>query len=330
MQSGGKGLQAADKVIRYAVGGGVSLHRLQGAEACCGRAQRLTFRAMPSEPPDLLQSPPAPDESRGDGCPDQSGEGSIPSFAALGDLSDQVHVWPFSLASTSAASAEEAKLLSADETARAERFHFDRDRQGFITGRAALRRVLAHYLEADPAALGFSYGPAGKPSLFEPPEGQELNFNLSHSAGWGLLAVTRGREIGVDLERIRSSDDLAAVARRFFARDEVAALADIDPALFEQAFFACWTRKEALLKAFGAGLSLPLDGFCVSLDPREPARLISTAFRPAEVRRWSLVDIDLGAPLKQDFRAALAVEGTSPECRYFRLGTLPSRGSAVL
>ncbi len=271
--------------------------------------------------PDLLQPPPPEGEELGDGCPDQNDKGRVASLAMLGD---QVHLWPFSLASTSATSAKEAKLLSADEAKRAARFHFARDRRGFIAGRAALRRILAHYLETDPAALRFSYGPAGKPKLCGPQVGKELNFNLSHSVGWGLLAVTRGREIGVDLELIRADDDLAAVARRFFAPAETADLAGFAPPLHEQAFCACWTRKEALLKAFGAGLSLPLDGFCVSVDPREPARLISTEFRPAEARRWSLIDVDLGPPLKQDFRAALAIEGPPPECRYFRLGTLPA------
>jgi 4'-phosphopantetheinyl transferase len=254
---------------------------------------------------------------------DGPGLGKPPTLAML---DDQIHLWLFSLAASPTASAAQAKLLSGDETARADRFHFARDRVGFIAGRASLRRILGHYLEADPAALAFSYGPAGKPDLRAPSGGKAVKFNLSHSAGWALLAVTRGRELGVDLERLRVEADLAAVARRFFAPAEFQALAAFAPPLDAQAFCACWTRKEALLKAFGAGLSLPLDGFCVSIDPRQPARLISTGFRPEEARRWSLADVRLDPPLAQDFRAALAVEGPLPELRTFRLGDLATAG----
>ena len=229
-------------------------------------------------------------------------------------LNGAVDLWPIAL--DEIARQGEAALLSADETARAARFRFDRDRQHFIAGRAALRRILARYLDRDPAALRFAYGPAGKPALGGAPQGEDIRFNLSHSAGQALLAVARGRALGVDLEALRMSDDLPAVAKRFFARGELSALASIPQALYAQAFFACWTRKEALLKAYGGGLSLPLDGFCVSVDPRAPARLISTDFDPGAAGRWSLMDLVLEAPLDQRFRAALAIEGLPPLCRF--------------
>jgi 4'-phosphopantetheinyl transferase len=241
----------------------------------------------------------------GEACPDR--------------LDGALHLWLFPLAGSGAATAADAEMLSPDEALRAERFRFERDRTRFIAGRATLRRILASYLDAEPRSLSFSYGPAGKPEIAGPQATAKLSFNLSNSADWALLAVSRGRCLGVDLERIPDADDLAAVAKRFFAAAEAAALAAYDPPLYAEAFCAIWTRKEALLKAFGAGLSLPLDGFCVSTDPSQPARLLSTEFRPAEAQRWSLHDVALEPPLAGQFRAALAVEGGLPVCRCFRL-----------
>ena len=238
---------------------------------------------------------------------------------SLAGLRDQVDLWSFALDGDAASAARDAALLSSDETTRAERFHVARDRQRFVAGRACLRRILASYLVAHPAALAFTYGPAGKPELAGLQAATDLRFNLSHCEDQALLAVVRSRRLGLDLERVRPGRDLAAIAGRFFTPAEAAALASFAPPLHEQAFFAIWTRKEALLKAFGAGLSLPLDGFCVSADPREPARLESTDFRPPEAERWSLIDVELDSPLAHGFRAALAIEGPLPACRHFRL-----------
>lgn len=250
----------------------------------------------------------------------QVGRDELGAEARLDRLGGALHLWAFLLAGAGATTAADADLLSPDEAARAKRFRFERDRSRFIAGRATLRRVLASYLDADPRSLSFSYGPAGKPEIAGPQAMDKLSFNLSNSADWALLAVSRGRCLGVDLERIPDSEDLAAVAKRFFAAAEAAALATYDRPLYAEAFCAIWTRKEALLKAFGAGLSLPLDGFCVSTDPRQPARLLSTEFRPAEAQRWTLLDVALEPPLAGTFRAALAVEGGLPVCRCFRLG----------
>lgn len=241
---------------------------------------------------------------------------ATPSQATLGD---QVHLWQFDLDDRASTNPDDAGLLSADEAERAARFRFERDRQRFVAGRAALRRILGRYLDSDPADLQFTYGPAGKPALAEQPDGIALSFNLSHSAERALLAVAAGRALGIDIERIRRSSDLPAVAERFFARGEIAALGRIDPSLYIEGFFVCWTRKEALLKAFGAGLSLPLDGFCVAVDPGAPAALLSTAFRPDEAERWSLLDVSPTPEGSPDYRAALAIEGPLPDCRYFQL-----------
>ncbi len=140
----------------------------------------------------------------------------------------------------------------------------------------------------------------------------------------GLFVVAHDRALGVDIERVRRASDLASLAQRFFAPQEAAALAGFSSPRHERAFFACWTRKEAFLKALGAGLSVPLDGFCVSVDPDRPARLLATRWRPAEADRWSLADI----ALDPDFRAAIAIEGALGEARSWHLSEKPEEGSA--
>jgi 4'-phosphopantetheinyl transferase len=235
-------------------------------------------------------------------------------FAA--GVDGEVHIWSFSLEYDDA---HAEAVLNAEEAIRATHFRFARDRHRFVNGRASLRRILGGYLGLEASELSFSYGPAGKPELGAPHVGAGLSFNLSHSEGWALLAVARGPRLGVDQERVRAMRDLSAVAERFFAPAEAAALERIELSLRTRAFYAIWTRKEALLKAFGAGLSLPLDGFCVSADPSAPARLLSTAFRPEEAARWSLLDIALVPSPAGDFCAALAIEGPLPPYRCFRL-----------
>jgi 4'-phosphopantetheinyl transferase len=152
-------------------------------------------------------------------------------------------------------------------------------------GRALLRTLLGRYFQRQPHLLRFQYGLHGKPTV---EDGGDLHFNLSHSGEKALLGVTRDGEIGVDLEEVRPRDHLEELARRFFAPEEVAELARVAPADRQLAFFLCWTRKEAFLKAGGEGLARPLDQFTVSLKPGEAARLCSVASDIAEAARWTL------------------------------------------
>ncbi len=202
-------------------------------------------------------------------------------------------------------------LLSADERERAERFRFDAHRRRFVVARGTLRRFLGAEIGRDPASLRFVLGPRGKPSLADAPD---LQFNVSHSVDLALVACTRGRRVGVDLEQVVPLDDLLGMARRTFSRAETAALEAIPEADRLLAFHLAWTRKEAFVKAVGDGLSFPLDSFDVSLAPGEPARIL--AIRDAERAResWSLVHLD-AAP---GFAAALVVEGARPVVRTFR------------
>jgi 4'-phosphopantetheinyl transferase len=137
--------------------------------------------------------------------------------------------------------------LSPDERARAARFRFERDRRRFVAGRGALREILGEALGRPPSSIAFAYGPQGKPRL----AADEIQFNVSHSEGLGLIAVAGDRRVGVDIERVRAKGSGMDVAKRFFSRAEVATLRALPRGLRTEAFFACWTRKEAYIKARG-------------------------------------------------------------------------------
>lgn len=154
-------------------------------------------------------------------------------------------------------------LLSPDERQRADRFRFPDDRRRFAVARATLRRVLGEVLGRDPKALEFDYGAQGKPALAQPPAGVPLSFNASHSGERLLVGLVRGGEIGVDIERHRSTVDRDGLVRRYFSVAENACYFGLPDAERDQAFFDCWTRKEALVKALGRGLTFPLKDFDV-------------------------------------------------------------------
>ena len=199
----------------------------------------------------------------------------------------------------------DAGLLSADERERAARFRFERDRGRYVSGRAALRLLLAARLACDPQELDFAYGPEGKPFL----AGTRLQFNASHSADVALFAFAEGvRAIGVDIELPRPGFGGLDIARRFFAPGEVQRLLALPAAAQDGAFLRCWTRKEALLKAHGGGLSLPLHDFEVSLESSQPAAIVRLG--PALVgRTWQLFDLSGCWPGSY---AAVAVDSTVP------------------
>ena len=229
--------------------------------------------------------------------------------AALIDSS--VTVWHVSLAEPPAVVARAAALLSADELARAARFHFDRDRKRFVLARAALRLILASRLNTKAETLRFVYSPAGKPSLA--PEtaaagGELLAFNLSHSHELALVALAHGGEVGVDVEHHRPLPDLAAIARRFFSPREAECLLALPVDQQPAAFFRCWTRKEAYLKARGDGIAGGLDRFDVSFAPGEPPAVLRTLDDPAEAARWCLLDLIPG----DNYAAAVAVTVPAP------------------
>jgi 4'-phosphopantetheinyl transferase len=186
-----------------------------------------------------------------------------------------------------------SETLGAGERARASRFAFGHDRVRFIVSRAALRSILGRALGTWPYAVRFAYGSHGKPELAPPFDRAGLTFNLSHSSAFALVAVTRDVRIGVDIERGRPLDDLRALAEQNFSPRERRALLALPDEQREPAFFRCWTRKEAFVKAVGDGLSYPLDRFSVSLRSDEVARLEEIEGDESAARQWTVLDLGM-------------------------------------
>jgi 4'-phosphopantetheinyl transferase len=192
------------------------------------------------------------------------------------------------------------RTLYHAERERASRFHFEKHRRRFILGRGFLRALLARYLQIAPEDVSFSYGPYGKPALSD--ERSALRFNASHSHELAVYAFSQHHEIGVDVEYIKKDFDVEEIARHFFSADEVQKLSALPKTERPPAFFRCWTRKEAYIKALGSGLSHPLDQFDVTLAPGEPAALLRDHSDPDAASRWSMFNLEL-----DDYAGAVAV-----------------------
>jgi 4'-phosphopantetheinyl transferase len=220
---------------------------------------------------------------------------------------DEVHVWRASLRPPPHALAALEAHLSDDERARAARFRFPEHRTAFVAGRGVQRQILSRYAGLPPHALVYAETKYGKQSLAGAAAAAGIRYNVSNSGDLALFAVTLGREIGVDLERIRPMPDGLDIAQRFFSAPENEIFAGLaaDEAVRDLAFFNCWTRKEAYIKAVGEGLSMPLDRFDVSFAPGEPARLLRTRGNADEAARWSMLELHPGP----GYVGALAVEG---------------------
>lgn len=218
---------------------------------------------------------------------------------------DEIHLWLATLEPPAEILRRLWGYLSHDEQLRAERFHFERDRHHFIASRGTLRCILSLYLGLPPESLGFQYGSGGKPGLAENCNSIDLRFNLSHSHELALYGLVLHQEIGVDIEHIHPVQDMETIARRFFSIREYETLQSLPEHHKLEAFFNCWTRKEAYIKACGDGLAQPLDRFDVSLAPGEPAQLLSINGSAGEASRWYLG----GFTPAPGYTAALAVEG---------------------
>jgi 4'-phosphopantetheinyl transferase len=225
--------------------------------------------------------------------------------------SGEVHVWRVSLEQTDEVHARFRRTLEPDELDRAGRFYFEKHRRHFVIGRGFLRDVIGRYLQQQPEALRFAYGAYGKPSLAGE---QTLRFNMSHSHEVALLAVARGAELGVDVEHVRADFATENIARRYFSMVEVDAFNRLSRDEQVAAFFRCWTRKEAYIKAIGKGLSQPLDQFDVTLAPGVQAALLRA--QEDDAARWEMSDIDVG----EGYAGALTVQRPVGEIRYFSHG----------
>jgi 4'-phosphopantetheinyl transferase len=196
-----------------------------------------------------------------------------------------------------------AGILSADETARAARFVRPHDQRRFVLGRAALRGLLGAALAIAPRDVPITVNAHGKPSV----AGAPLSFNLSHSQDWALLAIGPPVDLGIDIEAIAPAQP--GLAERFFAPAEAAALARVDGAAHAAAFTRVWTRKEAVVKAIGMGLSAPLERFVVPHEAADVSRLLACGFDADLSTRLQLLD----CPAPDGFLASLAIAAGSDD-----------------
>lgn len=208
------------------------------------------------------------------------------TFQRVATTSSEITVWQMRLDLDSAEVMRYAELLSGDEKLRAGRLHFEHDRRRFIVARGRLRLLLGDYLGVTPTAIAFSYTSRGKPYLTDNSAG--IYFNVAHSEERALYALSGTCRPGVDIECLKREVDCDALARRFFTRAEYAALQQLPAFQRKRAFLACWTRKEAVVKATGDGLSLALDQFEVTVEPdAEPRILAASTRRIADCRLYA-------------------------------------------
>ena len=239
---------------------------------------------------------------------------TVPAWteAALGPCG-RAAVWRVDLGLDDARRAACLALLCEEERGRAQRFARMQDRDRFIASHAALRMILASEVGADPAALVFETEAAGKPALGGAFRGA-LAFNLSHSGSLALVALAPAARIGVDVEAVRPLEDCLRIARSHFAPSEVRALSRLSGARLTDAFFACWTCKEAFVKATGGGLPVGLDSFAVAIPPA-PAALVEIDGDRAGGRAWTLLAI---APARS-YAGAVAIEQPDAACALLAL-----------
>jgi 4'-phosphopantetheinyl transferase len=200
--------------------------------------------------------------------------------------------------------------LSPDERVRASRYRFEDHRRSYILSRGVLRALVGCYVSVPAGKVRFSYGERGKPHLFGVPT--DIRFNSSHSADVALYAMTRHCDLGVDIEKIRLLEDMHQIADRFFCPEEAQELLGLPRAEQESAFFNCWTRKEAYIKAVGNGFSMPLNGFRVTIKPGDPVEFVHLGNDRQGASEWTLQNIAI-AP---GYAAAVAYHDSVRSLRF--------------
>ena len=217
---------------------------------------------------------------------------------------NEVHIHCLSLAT------EVTRYLSPDEITRADRLCDPDKRNIFLAGRGLLREILGGYLGVQPEELCFAVGTQGKPHLSNTSNNNRLHFNLSHSGALFILAVAANREVGIDIEQLLDDIQFPDIARLVFSPREQEELFAFPEHQQRRAFYRCWTRKEACLKASGKGFALASNSFDVSILSDRPVSLIA----PDNSSDWLLCDINV----PEGYCAALAVKGSAPIIRYFK------------
>jgi len=216
---------------------------------------------------------------------------------------NQVDIWRLSLDLMPDSVKSDLSSLSADEVERSASFKFDKDKHSYIVSHMLMRNVLSRYVKIEPAEIVFETNPHGKPFIKD----SGLDFNISHSGEWVLLAATSSGKIGIDIERIRQGISSHVIARQYFSPGEIKELQAL-PVEEDRvaAFFVGWSRKEAYIKAHGLGLALPLESFDVSFSENPP---LLRATRPdaEEAKKWALRSVEVDPA----YKAAVAIDNTN-------------------
>jgi 4'-phosphopantetheinyl transferase len=200
-----------------------------------------------------------------------------------------IQIWAAWLTCSDHMLAQYKSVLSDEERARSEKFAFERDRRASIASRGILRNILSKYVRIPANALNFQYNRFGKPYLVTSHGEPGLQFNVTHSGSLALYAIWQGDEVGIDVEQVRMLDDLDGMAASTFSAVESTALHSLPVEQRLEAFYVCWTRKEAFIKALGTGLAYALSDFDVTLKPGEPARILR--IDKGSPDEWTLADL---------------------------------------
>ncbi len=232
--------------------------------------------------------------------------------------SESVHLWKVDSSRLPSIKLDFEPLLSSDETERANRFKFAKDRDQFCVTRGILRWLLGHYTGRDPATLSFEYGKWGKPFLAGNSQLPDFRFNVSHTRGVALLGVARAMELGIDVEFMKREPDFRSIAQNHFSESERSDLDQARPKQLMPCFYRCWTRKEAVIKAHGGGLSVPLDAFSVSTLPFGHTERVPFRSRLAQLASLNLFHLETNSP---NHAASLALQGEPRAIRCFELSS---------
>lgn len=224
---------------------------------------------------------------------------------------NNLHIWSFKIPLSEGKITHYNELLSEDERERSQRFHFQKDRNEFVCCRGFLRESLSKYLMLSPAEIAFDYGKNGKPELSDNMGPNKIKFNLSHSKGYSLLAITKSCELGIDLEFKKSIPEMFDIAKELYTENENFILKNSELES-TNVFFTFWTRKEAIIKAVGQGLSAPLK----MIDVSDSSNIIVDNTYKSESLEFEGCSVrDLISPT--GYAAAVAFWGNEKEISYF-------------
>ena len=227
---------------------------------------------------------------------------------------NEVHLWSASVQENISYLNTYRHILSLEEKQRAERFKFKRDQDRFIIAHVLLRLVLSRYIKITPQAIAYSSNSFGKPNLKGCSDIETINFNMSHSNDHVLIAVANNLAVGVDIEWVRPIENANQIVETFFSAKEKVQFQSLSDHLKTEAFYSCWTRKEAFIKALGVGISLPLNQFSVSFLPGEPADLLEVPTTIEQPEFWTLEEFQV----REGYVAAIAAQGTGLKFCYWK------------